>query len=251
MQDDMLDKVGTTRLLCEPFHADFTGHLTLSTLGNHLLNCTEQHAVKRGFGMADFNGEARTWVLSRLAIEIESMPARDEWFEIDTWVEKVYRLFTDRNYAVRNQAGQTIGYGRSTWALIDMQSRKPVDLMSLHDGLLLQYTCPEQPCPIDKPARVKVEASAPEMSFLAQYSDIDINGHVNSIRYIEHVLNLFSLDYLRVHPLRRFEIAYVTESYFGDVLDLYVDHEDETHCEVEVRQHKDNSVVCRCKLVFA
>lgn len=246
----MLPKVGTTRLCCEPFHSDFSNHLKLSVLGNHLLNCTEQHAAARGFGMANFNGESLTWVLSRLVVEMESMPQRDEWFEIDTWVEKVYRLFTDRNYAVRNQQGQVVGYGRSTWALIGMEDRKPIDLVSMHDGLLQQYTCSEQPCPIDKPARVKVTAAEPERSITAIYSDIDINGHVNSIRYIEHVLDLFSLDYLREHPLHRFEIAYVSESYFGDVLDFYVDHTDATHCQVEVRQRKDQTVVCRCKLDF-
>lgn len=246
----MLDKISTTSLVCEPFHADFTGRLTLSMLGNHLLNCTEQHATARGFGMSNFNDESYTWVLSRLAIEFDALPQRYETFEIDTWVEKVYRLFTDRNYAIRNAEGKTIGYGRSTWALIGIQSRKPVDLTSLHNGLLLDYTCPEQPCPIDKPERIKVTAEQPECSIVAKYSDIDINGHVNSIRYISHVLDLFSLDFYREHPLRRFEIAYVTESYCGDVLDFFVDHSDPTHCQVELRQRKDATVVCRCKLVF-
>ena len=103
----MLDKIGTTSLVCEPFHADFTGQLTLSTLGNHLLNCTEQHAMARGFGMVDFKDEDYTWVLSRLAIEFEHLPMRYETFQIDTWVEKVYRLFTDRNYLALDTAEYT------------------------------------------------------------------------------------------------------------------------------------------------
>ncbi len=241
-------KVATTAFVCEPFHADFMGQLTLSVLGNHLLNCAGQHATQRGFGMARLNEEDHTWVLSRMAIEFEALPQQYESFEIDTWIESVYRLFTDRNFAIRNQQGHTIGYARTVWAMIGIQSRKPIDLLSMHDGHIAEYVYPEGICPIEKPSRIKVTAQTPTDHFTARYADIDINGHVNSIRYIEHVMNLFSLDYLRQHPLRRFEIAYVTESYFGDTLDLYVDAKDNTY-QVEVK--KGNTTICRCKLYFA
>ena len=32
---------------------------------------------------------------------------------------------------------------------------------------------------------------APVSEYQTRYSDIDINGHVNSIKYIEHILDLF------------------------------------------------------------
>ena len=132
--------------------------------------------------------------------------------------------------------------------MIGVQSRKPIDLLSMHEGHLSDYVYPEKPCPIEKPGRIKVSAQMPSEHFTARYSDIDINGHVNSIRYIEHVMNLFSLDYLREHPLRRFEIAYVTESYFGDTLDIYIDSKNNEH-QVEIK--KGNATICRCKLFFS
>lgn len=244
-------KIATTGFVCEPFHADFTGRLTLSVLGNHLLNCAGQHASARGFGIARLNEEEHTWVLSRMAIELlDVMPMQYETFEVDTWVESVYRLFTDRNFALRNQQGSVIGYARTTWAMIGMQSRKPIDLTTLYDGLVADYVCPDNPCPIDKPSRIKVVADEPAGLFTARYSDIDINGHVNSIRYIEHVMDLYPLEFLREHRVRRFEIAYVTESYCGETLTLY--RQNTAHLEdcVEVC-HADGGAVCRCRLVFA
>ena len=97
------NKIGTYQFVAEPFHVDFTGRLTLGVLGNHLLNCAGFHAAERGFGMATVNEENYTWVLSRLAIEMEEMPVQYESFSIDTWVEDVYRLFTNRNYAIRDK----------------------------------------------------------------------------------------------------------------------------------------------------
>ena len=251
MNKSMLDKVATTSHVCEPFHSDFTGHLTLSVLGNHLLNCAGQHATARGFGMARLNQEEHTWVLSRMAIEFDELPQQYESFEIDTWVESVYRLFTDRNFAIRNHEGRIIGYARTVWAMIGMESRKPLDLVSLYDGLISSYTYPERECPIEKPSRIKVKTSDPSGTFVAHYSDIDINGHVNSIRYIEHVMDLFSLDFLRSHKLHRFEIAYVSESYYGDKLNLFVEQgQDEDECSVEIRHAVTEIPVCRCKLIF-
>lgn len=41
------NKVGTYRFVAEPFHCDFSGKLTMSVLGNHLLNCAGFHAADR------------------------------------------------------------------------------------------------------------------------------------------------------------------------------------------------------------
>lgn len=245
-----MEKIDRFNFVCEPFHSDFTGHLTLSILGNHLLNCAGQHASRRGFGIARLNNEDHTWVLSRLVIEFDELPRQYESFSVDTWVESVYKLFTNRNFAIRNAEGKPIGYARTIWAMIGIQSRRPIELTILYDGAIPQYTCPEEPCPIEKPTRLKVTSTEPSLSFTAHYSDIDINGHVNSMRYIEHVMDLFPLEYLRQHQLCRFEIAYVTESYCGDAIDIYAEKDNQETWQTELRNAKTGTTLCRCKLVF-
>ena len=190
------NRIGTYSFIAEPFHVDFTGRLTLGVLGNHLLNCAGFHASERGFGMATVNEENYTWVLSRLAIEMKEMPRQYESFSIDTWVEDVYRLFTNRNYAIRDKDGHSIGYARSVWAMINMHTRRPIDLLSINGGSIREFIC-DAPCPIDTPSRIKVNAGNETASLRAKYSDIDVNGHVNSIRYIEHILDLFPLQLYR------------------------------------------------------
>ena len=242
------DKVGTYTFVAEPFHVDFTGKLTMGVLGNHLLNCAGFHASERGFGMATLNERHYTWVLSRLAIEMNEFPMQYEPFSIETWVENVYRLFTDRNFAILGKDGQPIGYARSIWAMISMEDRKPADLLSLHNGNISDYII-EKDCPIEKQGRVKVTETVPAGECVAKYSDIDVNGHVNSIKYIEHILDLFPLDFYREHVLRRFEIAYVAESYFGDKLTFIRQQKGDNEYDVEVRKN-DSEIVVRSKLIF-
>ena len=241
------NKIGTYKFVAEPFNVDFTGRLTLGVLGNHLLNCAGFHASERGFGMATVNEENYTWVLSRLAIEMEEMPYQYESFSIDTWVEDVYRLFTNRNYAIRNKEGRPIGYARSIWAMINMNTRKPIDLLSVNGGSIRDFIC-DAPCPIDTPSRIKVNAEAASASLRAKYSDIDVNGHVNSIRYIEHILDLFPLDMYRTQRVRRFEMAYVAESYYDDTLSFYLEGEAGAYA-AEIRKNGDETV-CRAKIIF-
>ena len=241
-------KVGTYQFVAEPFHVDFTGKLTMGVLGNHLLNCAGFHATERGFGIAEINENHYTWVLSRLAIELDDLPRQYENFSIHSWIENVYRLFTDRNFELVNKDGQTIGYARSVWAMISMETRKPADLFTLHGERLNQYASGRE-CPIAKPARIKVSQSAPVAEYQTKYSDIDINGHVNSIKYIEHILDLFPMETFKRKSVHRFEMAYVAESYYGDTLSFYLEEKGDNEYDIEVKKN-NQEVVARSKVIF-
>lgn len=246
MSDDK--KIGSYKFIAEPFHVDFNGRLTMGVLGNHLLNCAGFHASERGFGIATLNEDNYTWVLSRLAIDLEEMPYQYEEFTVQTWVENVYRLFTDRNFAIIDKDGKKIGYARSVWAMINLNTRKPADLLTLHGGSIVDYVC-DEPCPIEKPSRIKVATDQPCAKLTAKYSDIDINGHVNSIRYIEHILDLFPIDLYKSKRIQRFEMAYVAESYYGDELSFFEEEVSENECHVEIKKN-GSEVVCRAKVKF-
>ena len=127
-----------------------------------------------------------------------------------------------------------MGYVRSVWAMINMDTRKPADLLTLHGANLTDNICDKE-CPIAKPGRIKVTQQAPVAEYLTRYSDIDINGHVNSIKYIEHVLNLFPMDMFKEKSIRRFEIAYVAESYYGDTLCFYLEEKGTDEYDIEVK----------------
>lgn len=228
-------RAGRYEEVAEPFHCDCSHRLFMGHLGNHMLNAADFHSTDRGFGMSYLNTINKTWVLSRLVIEMDEMPRQYSRFYIETWVESAMRYFTNRNFRVEDADGKAIGYGRSIWALIDTENRQPTNLMEIHDGQICNWAEPARECPIAKPGRVKMSADAPLADEIqARYNDIDVNGHVNSVKYIEHVLDLFPIDNYRDKSLRRFEIAYVAESYYGDTLRLYREQTAEDTYEVRI-----------------
>lgn len=241
--------IGEYHLVVDPFDVDFSGHLTLAMLGNHLLNCAGFHADARGFGMTRLNEDDCTWVLSRIALEFDDLPMEYQHFTVNTWVEAVVRLFTARNFEIKNQLGNTIGYARTMWAMINRQTRKPVDLLSINEGHLADWITENKECPIDGPSRIKVTSNSPVDIIDIKFCDIDINGHLNSMRYIEHILNLFSLDFFRTHRIKRFEIAYITECLFGDRIAFFMDDDGQGTYQIEMRKEDSGEIVCRSKII--
>jgi len=250
-----MDKVGRYEFMAEPFHCDFSQHLFMGHLGNHMLNAADFHSTDRGFGMKYLLTIQRSWVLSRLAIEMEEMPPMYTKFSVETWVESAMRYFTSRNFAVVGDDGKTYGYGRSIWAMIDTESRQPTDIYAIDNGAIEQWIDKDKPCPIDKGGRVKMGDEAELVRTIeTYYNDVDINGHINSVKYIEHVLDLWPLDWYREHQIRRFEIAYVAEAHQGDRLSFYLEKSGDTeYCIRIVKTSPDISEpveVCRSKVLF-
>lgn len=252
---NLLSKVGRYSFLSEPFHCDFSQRLFIGRLGNILLNAADFHSNERGYGMAILHPLHKTWVLSRLAIELEEMPTAYQKFYVETWVEGVMKYFTNRNFAVVDEDGQVFGYGRSVWAMIDMDTRQPIDIQTVNDGIVTQYVEPEKTCPIDKPSRVKMTDAAQRIRTISTcYSDVDMNGHINSVKYIEHVMNLWNMDFHRSHQLKRIDVAYVAEAHGGDELAFYLEQTGAEEYCVRITKYAKAAPqeveVCRCKLLF-
>ena len=245
-----MDKIGRYEFLAEPFHCDFSGRLFMGHLGNHLLNAADFHSTDRGFGMKYLLGIHRSWVLSRLAIEMTEMPAMYTRFHVETWVESAMRYFTSRNFAGLGDEGKVDGYGRSIWAMIDTETRQPTDIFSIDNGAINDWIVSDKPCPIDKGGRVKMGDGAELVRTIdTNYNDVDINGHINSVKYIEHVLDLWPIDWYREHTLKRFEVAYVAEAHGGDRLSFYMEKEGTSIFNIRIVR-TDGTECCRSKVEF-
>ncbi|WP_428837375.1 acyl-[acyl-carrier-protein] thioesterase [Xylanibacter brevis] len=245
-----MNKIGKYEFLAEPFHCDFNGNLFMGHLGNHMLNAADFHSSARGFGMKYLMTIKRSWVLSRLAIEITEMPSQYSKFNVETWVENAMKFFTSRNFKVSDENGHIYGYGRSIWAMIDTETRQPTDIFAIDNGAINNWIETDYPCPIDKGGRVKMSTDAQFVHTInTYYNDVDINGHINSIKYIEHVLDLWPISWYQEHTIRRFEIAYVAEAHAGDTLSFFREQTAENeYCIRIVRT--DGTECCRAKITF-
>ena len=229
----------------QPQYVDFQFRVTMAALGDILLTTAGLNADDNGFGLRRLHEMQCAWVLSRMSIEMKRFPEQYETIFVETWVEEVSRANTIRNFCIRDEKNEIIGNACSVWVMFDMISRRAKDLHTL-EGIHEYAT--GQIGLIEKPVKLGMVEGEDYDGFKVKYSDIDINGHVNSIRYIQWISDCFSLDCYRKCQVKRFEINYMNEMLFDDYVDI-VGHEQEPgDFRFEIR--KDNKTACRARMVF-
>ncbi len=196
------------------YEADQFGVAEPTALFRFLLESASQHADSVGYGYRHMQEQAYTWVLSRFLFAIERYPRWQERVGVETWPSGSERLFALRDYRIVDSSGVGIARATSSWIVINVATRAPerperVRMLSNHftdDQRVFERNAAKIPA-------AAVEASRPEV---ARYSDIDVNGHVTSARYLEWILDGFAPDFRSSHALEGFEINYLAETLCGE-----------------------------------
>jgi acyl-ACP thioesterase len=223
---------------------DFCGRLPLPTLGNYLLHAATSHATGRGFGFDDLIQRRAAWVLSRLAIEIADPARMAGAIRIHTWVQQVERIFTFRCFEITTLQDETLGHARSVWAAIDRETRRPLSL----DNFGLSEFILERPCPVEFTSPEAADRDTEGIPYTVKYSDLDINGHFNSIKYMEAILDLFDMETFRTHTVSRFEIVYQAEARYG--MSLMLHRKTVSDSQYLATICNEGKSICKAKITF-
>jgi len=194
--------------------SDLTPHGTASApaLCVYLQEAAGHHADALGVSMRRLQEERQAWVLSRLHLDLDRPPRRDETVTIETWPSGLEGLYATREFVLSTN-GAEIGRATSRWFVIDTERRRPVrPPRSLYD-----LETPDRPLPLphdfddlSEPDRVDHEAS-----WRARYHDLDLNRHVNSVRYLDWALGTLPDDLLDAHQCTGVALQFRSEATLG------------------------------------
>ncbi len=209
-----------------------------------ILEAAGEDAYKRGFGIDVLAERNLGWVLSRMCVELDYMPAEYSEFTIRTWISDYNRLASTRNFTLTDDEGRMFGRAVSQWCMLDFSTRMPADvnlLARMHEGVMV-----DAPSPCERPRRIAAVGSEPTAKHRVVYSDIDFNRHMNTMRYIDMVCDLLPIDELERLNAVRVDMNFMRESRYGDVLSLCVDRRDDA-CAFEYRSG-EGEALCRISL---
>lgn len=209
------------------------GELAVNVLVSNMIEIATAHANSLGIGNPAMASLGAGWVLSRIAIEMESYPKCNEEYMVATWVEDWNRHFSVRCFKVSAPDGKVYGYARSVWMVLDMATHENFGTSHLMppEGMIEATECPIAPqakhmeiLPADIPdadlSRKAVRATSPTQQYRFKYNDIDFYRHVNTVRYVTILLNQFTLPEFDNSFLKRIEISFLHEGQFGDTIDI-------------------------------
>ena len=200
----------------EPQDVDFTLRATVASLGSAILNTAGIGAYGKGFGVDVLNAANHSWVLSRLAMEFDTRPEQYTDYTIATWISDYGRVLSTRNFTLTDAAGRQFGRAVSQWAMIDLRSRTAVDLSWVGDAHADAIVA--EPSPAERPRKIREVHPTRTSEHRVVYSDIDFNRHVNTMRYIEMMLDMLPVELLTLDAPLRLDIHFLHECRFGQTL---------------------------------
>ncbi|MBR1808252.1 MAG: hypothetical protein IJ776_02565 [Paludibacteraceae bacterium] len=251
--------------------------LRLYTLENYLLNSAGIVADRGGFGMRYLIKQDCTWVLTNLSVEISYLPTVDEVLTIETWVEQNIHMLSVRNYRLYVN-GTLVGKVKSVWAIINVNDRTVQSIFeqpAFHDiatGETVSIARAPRFITFSQEERVisgslagdcRVIEQSPSQPIglwkhTVQYSDIDYNGHCNSCKYLEFMLNACEPVELKKglsatvegisessHSLR-IDIKYAKEIRRGEQVDIFYKARTE-EIDYEIRT-AEGEVSCQARI---
>lgn len=196
--------------------------LPLPLLINRVIDVATLHANEWGVGYERLIADNHAWVLARVTVEMEQYPRVNENYTLTTWIEGYNRLFSQRNMEIADAEGRIIGYVRTIWMVIDLSTRKSVDIESL---TYISENIIDHPCPIAPQGRLQPVTNGEITEHTFGYVECDFNRHVNTVRYLELLINQFDMSYFDNHFIHRMEMAFIKETCYGDQVKV-IKHED-------------------------
>jgi medium-chain acyl-[acyl-carrier-protein] hydrolase len=195
---------------------DFAGRLRLSSLFDYLQDAASESAAELGAGMTRLDEIGLAWVVLRMRVDVIRYPAWEEMVTVETWPLPPGRFEFERDYLVWDAEGQIIARAISTWAVIDVAKRR----------LCRSDLVPRRAHPAEKERAMdhklrKLQAPAeltPVYQRTIGYSDIDVNGHLNNCKYVDFVMDCYSVEEHRQYQATSIEINFVNEALPGETI---------------------------------
>jgi acyl-ACP thioesterase len=215
------------------FEIDTAGRLAVTALCNYMQEIAGNHAQALGVGFKAMLKQNLIWVLSRLYLQIDTLPLWSETVAVETWPVAAEGKFALRDFLFHNAQNQVFGRATTSWMVLDLSERKATALpQSVH---LIQRPKRER-------ALVDPFAKLPSLQqidwqkiYQVRLSDLDLNFHVNNVSYIKWALDAVPLPVWKSRQLYSLEISYRAESHldeevtvrigqFNDKTDLVLHH---------------------------
>jgi acyl-ACP thioesterase len=219
-----------------------------------MLDSAWGHTKDTDFSYSELDDEGQFWVLSRFLAVFHNLPRWDDEIIVETWGKGTDKLFGLRDFVIHSrstQAGSMIGEklvsATSAWLIIDRKTSRVQRIESLGRNFPMQLQRNELDIKLEK-----IQARPAEHTGLqdtVRYSDLDVNKHVSSSKYMQWILDSFPIEYYEGKNLKSFEIDFLAEAKLGDKVSVLVsDTPGGFYCEV--KRDDDNADLCRAIVLW-
>ena len=197
---------------------DRSDTLTLDSVFQFFQEAAICHAENLGVGREDMARTGQVWILSRISVQVDRRPNYREVITVRSWPRGWEKLFAIRDYDIRGKDGVPAVSARSGWIILDIEKRRPLRPQSVMDSLPKNEGADALTWgPIGLEERGNLQKTGERK---ALYTDVDYNGHVNNVSYIQWIEDALDPQLLEKAKRMRFDINYLNEILSGETIEI-------------------------------
>ncbi|WOH01575.1 hypothetical protein DCAR_0520959 [Daucus carota subsp. sativus] len=208
--------------------ADMT--VSVETLMNHLQETGINHLkhvglLGDGFGSTpEMCKRNLIWVVTKMQIVINRYPTWGDVVQVDTWIAASGKNCVRRDWVFKDYGtGEILTKASSCYVTMNKQTRKLSKLPDEVRAELGTYFV-DAPHAVDEDTRKLPKLTDSNAAYIQpgltpSWSDLDVNQHVNNVKYVGWILQSAPQQVMKSHELESMTLEYKKECKWDNVLD--------------------------------
>ena len=185
-----------------------------------------QHVLHLKVSAKELAAHNLGWILHQQYLEIFEQPKLGEVVEVKTHPSGKEKVFTYRDFQMRNEDGKILAQASSTWLLMNTAARS----MGVYPDFISEMLEPSNEIPhLPRAPRLRVKLQNPkwQKTYQIGFHDLDFNGHLSNFYYFKWMIDTMSSDFLQNNTLTSFRLKFKEECHLDEVVEVNVQEEGE------------------------
>lgn len=200
---------------------DIKGDWMPSAILVRMQEIAEDNATAVGFGRAQLvESRGLAWILTRLHVQMDRYPKIAQTIRVSTWPTPPTKLTFLRQFAFHDMDGNCLGRASSQWVLFDIKERVMRRTKEIGENYPVD---PTLEIVLEDPKKIYMpDDMAEAQTRMVRYSDVDMNKHMNNVKYADWICELFDTETLKTRSIKNLKINFVAEAFLDQDVKLYM-----------------------------
>ncbi|XP_073282013.1 palmitoyl-acyl carrier protein thioesterase, chloroplastic-like [Primulina huaijiensis] len=204
--------------------------VSVETLMNHLQETALNHVktaglLNDGFGSTpEMCKRNLIWVVAKMQVLVDRYPTWGDVIQVDTWVAASGKNGMRRDWLIRDRGtGDILTRASSQWVMMNKETRRlakiPDEVRDEIGGYFV-----DSPPVVDQETRKLPKLDDTTADYIRtgltpRWTDLDVNQHVNNVKYVGWILESAPLPVVETHELAGITLEYRRECTRDSVLE--------------------------------
>lgn len=191
-------------------------------------NIGTYHSDMVGYGPNDIKETKVSWVLLDWKLKVLKRPKYGQTLNVNTWGRSMKRTYTYRDFEMYDEENNLCVIATSKWVIVNIDTGR---ITRISEEIYEKYQIEDKNVfNIEELDKLKVpEMFDTEMTYKVSRRDIDINGHMHNLYYLDLAYEVLPQEVYDKRPFDDVRIQYKKEVKLGNIIRCKYTFEDNMH----------------------